>query len=231
MMTVAVFALTLGACGDDEMLTFTDSGSEIEVDQGERFTLRLESNPSTGYAWEIDAMSTEGLVELRSHDFVDESDPDVVGSPGVEVFEFEAVGDSAGVLRLVYIRSFEDLPVPDRVAEYIIRIDGAAWPPDDLPDPPGTSAATAPVELGVLIEGGAIDEVVVAGFVVWTDEQARFCEVLAESYPPQCQGAQVEIANPDALDVALEEAQGVRWTQGRVELRGAFDGTALTIAG
>ena len=37
------------------------------------------------------------------------------------------------------------------------------------------------------------------------------------------------IANPDDLVLELEDAQGVRWTQGRVELSGSFDGTALTV--
>ena len=61
--------VTVGACGeDDEMMVLTDadSGSDIAVEQGERFELHLEANPSTGYAWEIDAMSTPDLVELRA---------------------------------------------------------------------------------------------------------------------------------------------------------------------
>lgn len=232
VVMIAAFALVAGACGDDDemlVLTDTDSGADVEVDGGERFVLRLASNPSTGYAWEIDAMSTPGLAELRSHSFIQDAGTDVVGAAGVEVFEFEAGSDGAGILRLSYVRSFEDPPVPDRVAEYIVRIDGAEWPPDDLPEPPDTSSATAPVEIGVLVEGGAADAVVVSGFVVWDDEQARFCSVLAESYPPQCQGDRITIANPDDLEVALEEAQGVRWTQSRVDLTGSFDGTALTV--
>ena len=47
MALLAVFALVLGACGDDtEMMTFTDtdSGSEIEVDQGEPAALAGEAS-------------------------------------------------------------------------------------------------------------------------------------------------------------------------------------------
>lgn len=233
MVTVAVCALVLGACGDDDemtVLTDADSGSEVELDAGERFVLRLESTPGTGYAWEVDAMSTDGVVSLRSHSFIEDADPELVGAPGVEVFEFEASGDGAGVLRLSYVRSFDDPPVAERVAEFIVRIDGAEWPSDDLPEPTGTSSATAPIEVGALVDGGVTDDVVVSGFVVWDDEQARFCELLAESFPPQCQGDQVTIANPDDLVVPLDVAEGVRWTPNRVDLRGSFDGTALTVA-
>jgi hypothetical protein len=45
------------------------------------------------------------------------------------VFTFAAVGEGAGILRLEYVRSFDDPPVPERIVEFIVRVDGAAWPP------------------------------------------------------------------------------------------------------
>jgi predicted secreted protein len=225
----------VSSCGDDDdsiVVTDVDSGSEIEVASGDSFEVRLESSPSTGFAWDVDAMSSPGLVELRSKSFEEPVDGDVVGAPGTDVFVFEATGEGAGILRLAYVRSFDDPPVPERVAEYIIRIDGAPWPPDDPGEPPGTSTATAgAIEVGALLAGDAVEDVTVAGFVVWDDTTARLCEVLAESFPPQCGGAAVEITNPDALGLTLEEAQGVRWTQGRAEIVGDYDGSTLTVTG
>jgi hypothetical protein len=45
------------------------------------------------------------------------------------VFVFVAGDEGAGVLRLEYVRSFDDPVIPERVAEFIVRIDGAPWPP------------------------------------------------------------------------------------------------------
>ena len=146
-------AVLLGACGDDDdgdadgdtlVVTDRDTGSEIEVGTGERFTLRLESNPSTGYAWELDEVSMPTVVELVSTEFEESSDDDLVGAPGTEVYVFEATATGAGILRLEYLRSFDDPPIPERIVEYILRVDGAPWPPDTSDvDPPTTDTATA----------------------------------------------------------------------------------------
>ncbi len=122
----------LASCGDStsvQILTASDSGSVIDVAAGSTIEVRLESNASTGYRWQLSAMSTPGLLELVTSTYEDEGDGDIVGSPGTEVFTFEA-GAGAGILRLEYLRPFEDPPVPERVVEYIIRIDDAPWPPE-----------------------------------------------------------------------------------------------------
>lgn len=131
------------ACDDDdELQVFTDAqiGSEIEVVAGEQFEIRLESNPSTGYGWELSAMTTPDLVELERSTHL-AADTDLVGVAGTDVFVF-AAGRGAGILRLEYIRSFDDPVIPERVAEFVIRIDGAAWPPS-AGTTPSTNTAVA----------------------------------------------------------------------------------------
>lgn len=145
--TAIVVGLGLVACGDGDddgdLAVFTDeqSGAEIELAAGEQFELHLESNPSTGYGWEVSEMTTADLVELDGRSYV-EPDSDLVGAPGTEIFAFTAGGRGAGILRLEYIRSFDDPIVPERVVEYILRIDGAEWPPPDGVSP-STSTAEA----------------------------------------------------------------------------------------
>jgi len=38
------------------------------------------------------------------------------------------------------------------------------------------------------------------------------CGALAESFPPQCPGERVPVANPEAVGVELTAANGVRWS-------------------
>jgi hypothetical protein len=68
-----------------------------------------------------------------------------------------------------------------------------------------------------------------SGFIVVTDGNARLCEVLAESFPPQCGGAFVTITNIDDVDVEFTTEQSVRWTDGFVELTGTLDDGDLTV--
>ncbi len=147
-----VFALLLGlvltgGCGGsdtDNEFTDADSGSEIRLASGDQFSLRLESNPTTGYSWTLDDATLPVGIELQSSTYVaDEAADGVVGAGGSEVFVFDATGSGAGIVRLTYVRPFEDDPVPARVVEYIVRIDDAPWPPADG-STPGTATAVAP---------------------------------------------------------------------------------------
>jgi hypothetical protein len=92
-----------------------------------------------------------------------------------------------------------------------------------------TSTTIPVIEVGALFDGEGPRNAVVVGFVLWDDSGARLCEVLMESYPPQCGGMSLAIANPDGLDLESEEAQGVRWTPGRAELQVRYDGERLVL--
>ena len=143
LIVVVLWSIS-AACGDDgdvRILTDAETGSEIEVSSAEQFEIRLDSTPSTGYSWQISEMTTPELVVLESQIHV-AADTDLVGAAGTDVFVFSAVR-GAGILRLEYIRSFDDPIVPERVAEFIVRVDGAEWPPPGGTTP-STNTAVAP---------------------------------------------------------------------------------------
>jgi inhibitor of cysteine peptidase len=141
MVVVVAFA---GGCGGGArvMLTEEDSPTEVPVGPGDEIEIRLESNATTGYRWVLPDDRVPEPVALVESRF-EEPDSDLVGAPGTQVFVFEVVGAGADVLRLEYIRPFDDPPIPERVVEYVVIVDGAEWPPTDV-SPPGTSEATAP---------------------------------------------------------------------------------------
>jgi len=90
------------------------------------------------------------------------------------------------------------------------------------------SDATA-MEVSELLQGGIEGEATVRGFVVWSDASARLCEVLLESFPAQCGGPWIAIANPELLDVSFDATGGVQWTPGYVEVEGFYDGNRLVL--
>lgn len=107
---------------------------------------------------------------------------------------------------------------------------------DELPpDEPGDSS-------GMLANGGLTVEearttdatgiLAVRGFVVADGNSIRLCDALAESMPPQCGDAGIELANLDTVDPdSLMEAQGVQWTDDTVVIFGEIVDGVLVPAG
>jgi hypothetical protein len=61
------------------------------------------------------------------------------------------------------------------------------------------------------------------GFFFVDETGARLCELLAESFPPQCGGASVPVGD-FAVDLALNSESGVSWTDEVVYLEGELVG-------
>jgi hypothetical protein len=71
------------------------------------------------------------------------------------------------------------------------------------------------------------------GYLVQSGDEARICEALAESYPPQCGGRSYRLVGFDARALSgVEQANGVSWTQQQVTVRGvlADDGETLVVS-
>lgn len=227
VVLAVVFAAASCGGGDAGVVTLTadDNLGEVDVGMGATIEVELESNASTGHRWEPAPLPD--VLELVDDRYL-EPDTDLVGAPGAQVVSFEVVAEGAGILRLEYVRPFDDPPVPEQVVEFVVRVDGAPWPPADPGPAPSTATAQAPVAVDDLASAEP-GPVTVRGFVVWDAASARLCGVLMESFPAQCGGASVVIADPERLDVTFDEEQGVRWTPNAVVLTADYDGTRLTL--
>lgn len=122
----------------------------------------------------------------------------------------------------------------------------------DCNDNPGVAGGETPVDLppagdvsnGAVVDGGltisealatgATGILAVKGFLVDDGTTARLCEALAESFPPQCGGASVELTGYETIDPdSLKTEQGVTWTDDVTTMYGeladgVFDENAFT---
>ena len=92
------------------MVTEEQDGTQINLGKGDFLLVALESNPSTGYQWEVRNNDEAVLRQLGESLFRPSSN--VPGAGGTETFRFEAIDEGASVLRLVYRRSFEENEEP-----------------------------------------------------------------------------------------------------------------------
>jgi hypothetical protein len=96
-------------------------------------------------------------------------------------------------------------------------------PPTGGPDP-----MTVETLAGRTVPGTDIS---VVGYIVNDQVGARLCDVLLESFPPQCGPIAVEIADYENLGIGFEDAQKVRWTENKVALRGSWSDGVFTPTG
>jgi inhibitor of cysteine peptidase len=102
--------VSAGAMSEEVPLAAKDGGGQVEVNVGQVLVLTLESNPTTGYSWQVVEAGDSVLRQTGEPEFkaASELDPPLLGAGGVEVFRFEAVGAGETRLELVYHRPWEE---------------------------------------------------------------------------------------------------------------------------
>ena len=96
----------------------------IKVDAGSNFTITLESNPTTGYKWEIANMLDVRLLELVDSKY-EPTRTDLVGAPGKEKWTFKAKKVGKTIVSFDYARPWEKDTEPVQTSYFIIIISGS----------------------------------------------------------------------------------------------------------
>ncbi|MGI9649067.1 MAG: hypothetical protein ACR2OI_11155 [Acidimicrobiia bacterium] len=112
---------------------------------------------------------------------------------------------------------------------------GPGQDPTDLPDSDGTPITPTgmPADGGLTVTDALASDVAgtlaVQGFLLVNAEEARLCEALAESYPPQCGGTSIVITGyEEMVSVPVVNAQGISWTDDLATFFGEIvDGTLV----
>jgi predicted secreted protein len=100
----------------------SDSRKDIEqvrfvvmTEEGKEFTVRLNSNRTTGYQWRPAGQIDERIVKLLRSEYVTyEGGP--VGSGGEEIWTFLATGRGDTEITMEYVRPWEKIPHPVKTA-------------------------------------------------------------------------------------------------------------------
>jgi inhibitor of cysteine peptidase len=99
---------------------FSDPFIPIEVQAGERFTIELESNATTGYSWVFGEPLDEATLRLVISDYITPN-TGLTGAGGTQVWVFEALQSGTTTVKFEYKRSWETEP-PISTADFTIHI-------------------------------------------------------------------------------------------------------------
>lgn len=111
LIFVAVTVLAMAVFASYFLSRPAENGRVVTVKAGRNFTIRLESNPTTGYQWQLADELDKGFVELVDSIFIP-GRTDMVGSPGKEEWVFKSVRAGKGGISFKYVRPWEKDEVP-----------------------------------------------------------------------------------------------------------------------
>ncbi len=100
-----------------------DGQSEL-VKRGDTIAVHLDSNPTTGYRWELTRLAGASVVQVGLPDYQPETSAGVprVGAPGHTTFRFRAMQPGTSSIDLAYRRPFEPGVPPARTIRFEIAV-------------------------------------------------------------------------------------------------------------
>jgi inhibitor of cysteine peptidase len=101
---------------NERWLTEADAGSMVELRRGDRLSISLGGNPTTGYSWQVAAVDEPPL-----------------GGGGSFTFGFQAVAAGSTALRLVYRRPWEKRRRPAQTFAVAVTVEPPGGEDHGLP--------------------------------------------------------------------------------------------------
>ncbi|HVO71783.1 MAG TPA: protease inhibitor I42 family protein, partial [Aggregatilineaceae bacterium] len=108
-----IILCVLAGCGPS--ILRADSSEQVSVAVGAPFTVKLASNPSTGYSWVL-AGCLPNWLEQVDKTFV-ATNPGLPGGGGTEYWTFRATAAGSATLAFQYQRPWEGTPVQTHVCQ------------------------------------------------------------------------------------------------------------------
>lgn len=97
-----------------------DNLSKVSVSKGQQFQIQLAANPTTGYTWQLDDTYDHTTVRYISNQFTPTTNN--AGSPGIDVWAFEALRSGITDLQFSYSQSWDTATAPAESKTYNINV-------------------------------------------------------------------------------------------------------------
>jgi inhibitor of cysteine peptidase len=108
-----------------KVATYTESnnGDNLNLKINDVISIKLESNATTGYKWNLSEENSSGIISLVSSDYTEKENKDnLVGVGGFETFTFKTVSRGSTTLILTYNRPWEKDIQPEKIFKLNISV-------------------------------------------------------------------------------------------------------------
>ncbi len=98
----------------------SDESKDIIIKVGDKFTIALESNPTTGFSW-MDGIEQDNISFIEKS-FVSSQDENIVGAGGIEYFTYQANEIGESEIYFTYCRPWESVqPLEQKTFHIIVQ--------------------------------------------------------------------------------------------------------------
>ncbi len=117
----ALLVLLLTAACQPAVREYTSAATDITVKQGERFTIALDGNRTTGYQWQLAQPLDTAIVTLIGSSY--QPAGNVPGAGGREVLTFQTQGKGSATIDLEYVRPWEKGTPADKTSRFRVTVE------------------------------------------------------------------------------------------------------------
>lgn len=115
---IVLTLLALAACAPVP----TSPDQTIETSPGKTFQIIINSNPTTGYHWEIVGELDKSVVEFVSKEYQSTSQPGLVGGGGVDIWTFKATAAGQAKITLGSYPPSNTASEPAQTETFIVSV-------------------------------------------------------------------------------------------------------------
>ena len=123
-------ALPQAESGEQVLVDAANTGQEVEMAVGDRLVVTLESNPTTGFKWELAEGTDQTVLELVESRYQPgpgaSQTPPVTGAGGEEVWTFQALKQGETAISLEYSQPWAGGLKADRTFNLTVEVNWMA---------------------------------------------------------------------------------------------------------
>jgi len=94
----------------------------INMPVGGTLTVRLGSNPSTGYSWGEPGITPNGAAQLTSHNYIAPTSTGLVGAAGTDVWVFSFADATTATIKISYGQPWEGGAKDTYILTILVRV-------------------------------------------------------------------------------------------------------------
>ncbi len=122
LASIALAVSTSAKSAAPVLATEAQNGKTVAIAKGASLVISLQSNPSTGYSWQV-GKNDNAILKLVGKPEFQPPAHQMPGTPGRQLFTFEAIAPGHDAVELGYFRPWEKDVAPAKTFSIVVSVE------------------------------------------------------------------------------------------------------------